>query len=298
MSPISHTAQKDWYYQSNESDKTSIEHVYSGIENSIKPVLIRLQNKDYNLTNDEVDLLFIFVVSQLMRTPKAANAMGAVLDLCIRQGINVVCEEVYSGLRSMSNLPMQASISIPRVAEYLSGKGYLFVENNTSQAFLLSDNPVCLFSPVSEIAIEKRIDDRMFVQSPFSGYMLFMPLGPSLGIICYDDDYYDFGADLVFNAIEEDIKKLNDLEVLNASKIIMYKDGSFNSECIKEALQFRETEKYKTYQNTIYTPVNKNFSLLGMKIDENVIIYKINRYAIEKRIEKTLYDLLKQETRE
>lgn len=189
-SPISHTAQKDWFYRTSDTDKTSIEHVHSNIEGAVKPVLQRINNKEFHLNSEEIDDLFLFVVTQLMRTQKAAQAMGAVLNFCIKTGISDVCKEVVSGFRNKSNLPMQASIAIPHVATYLSGKAFLLISNDTDIKFLLSDNPCCLFSPATTIAEDRHIENKISIQKPFSGYMLYMPLGPSVGMLCFDDDYH------------------------------------------------------------------------------------------------------------
>jgi hypothetical protein len=286
QSAISNTAQKSWYYKINETDRTSIEHIYGGIEGNAKPIIQRLQSFDFSLSSDEIDRLFIFVVSQLMRTPKAASAMGAVLDFCKKKEIKEVCEEINSGIRTDANLPMQAALSIPKVAELLSGKGFLYVRNDTDIKFLLSDNPACLFSPVTEIAFEKGILDMMFVQEPFSGYMLYLPFGPSVGFLCFDDDYYKFEQKICLDVAEEDVGTLNALEVINASKIIMYQEGTFTPEGIKEILNSRNVNKAQRYQESIYAPLEKGFSLTGLNLDEDCMVYLIHRYAIQKRKEK------------
>ncbi|MBO7111918.1 MAG: DUF4238 domain-containing protein [Bacteroidaceae bacterium] len=283
QSPITNTAQKDWYYKANNTDKTSIEHAFSNIEKGIKPILQRIQNRSFGLEQDELDLLFVFVVAQLMRTPKAASAMETIIDYCINKEIDVVCEEVNSGLRNKANLPMQAAIAIPSIVESLSGKGYLFVSNDTDTKFLLSDNPACLFSPVAEIAFNNHIIDKMFVQEPFSGYMLFIPLSPTMGFLCFDDDYYRFDQEICIEATKDDVNTLNTIEVMNSREIILYQDGSFSPESIIDVLATRNTEKRHIHQNTIYTPIESNFTLTGLNINENEIIYLINRYAIEKR---------------
>ena len=289
-SPISSTAQKSNYYQINDMDKTSIEKVYGVIESNASPILKRLQRWDFELDSEEIECLFLFVVSQLMRTPKAAKAMGTILDFCEKKGIKPVQEEIESGLRNHDNLPMQSSLGIPSVAEYMSGKGYVFVINDTSVKFLLSDNPACLISPVAELAVEKQIWDRMLQQEPFSGYILYLPLGPNVGIICFDDDYYDFGQDVCVAATESDVRKLNALEVINASNYVLFQHGTFNKEDIVEALVTRRSEKVRRHEGSIFTPIDKSFSLSRLMIDEEVLTYLINRYAIEKPKRKSLID--------
>lgn len=280
---ISSTAQKPNYYKVNKTDNISIEQVYQNIETNVNPILMRLQRRDFVFTNDEIETLFLFVVAQLMRTPKAANAVGAVLDICKKKGIPEVMQEINAGIRIKDNLPMQSSLGIPIVAELLSGKDYLFVCNDTNIKFLLSDNPACLFSPVAEIANEKQIWDRMLVQEDFSGYMLYMPLGPTVGIILFDDDYYDLGEGISMNVTEDDVKTLNSLEVINATNFIMFEKGTFSPEDIKDALETRKSDKIRADQDTIYTPIdNKSFSLSRLNIDEENLVYLINRYAIEK----------------
>lgn len=214
--PIATTAQKSNFYKVNDQDRTSIEKLYGTIEYSNGTILKRIQERNFGLNDEEIECLFLFVVSQLMRTPKAAKAMGAILDFCEKKGIRSVQEEIESGIRTHDNLPMQSSLGIPNVAESLSDKGYVFVSNNTKKKFLLSDNPACLFSPVAELAIEKQIWDRVIVQAPFSGYILYLPLGPEVGMICFDDDYYDFGHEICVAATERDVKMLNALEIINA----------------------------------------------------------------------------------
>ena len=150
ITPIATTAQKYNFYKVNEQDRTSIEKLYGGIESGVGPILKRIQERNFGFNDEEIECLFLFVVSQLMRTPKAAKAMGAILDFCEKKGIKPVQEEIDSGLRNHENLPMQSSLGIPSVAEYMSGKGYVFVSNETAKKFLLSDNPACLFSPVAE----------------------------------------------------------------------------------------------------------------------------------------------------
>lgn len=286
-SPIAKTAQKDWLYKVNKKDRTSIEHIFEHIERNAQPIIERIQHKDFTLSSEEINKLFIFVVAQLMRTPKAAIAMGAVLDFCIQNDIKEVCKEVEDGIRDMSNLPMQASIAIPKVAEHLSGKRFLFVCNDTNVKFLLSDNPACIFSPVAEVAEDKHIEYKMKKQEAFSGYMLYLPLGPTVGIICFDDDYYDFSQSVYIDATPADVKTLNRLEVISASHIIMHLEGTFSQEEIAEALAERNTERCKRYQTTIYTPIDKSFSLTGLNLDENILVYKINKYAIVKNGQET-----------
>lgn len=129
--PIATTAQKSNFYKVNEQDRTSIEKLYGIIESGVGPILKRIQEGDFGLNDDEIECLFLFVVSQLMRTPKAAKAMGTILDFCEKKRIKVVQDEIDSGLRNHDNLPMQSSLGIPSVAEYMSGKGYVFVSNET-----------------------------------------------------------------------------------------------------------------------------------------------------------------------
>ena len=293
ITSIASTAQIPNFYKVNEQDRTSIEKVYGNIETCVGPILKRIQERDIKLKDEEVECLFLFVVSQLMRTPKAAKAMGAVLDFCEKKGIRPVQEEIESGIRTHDNLPMQSSIGIPNVAERLSNKGYVFVSNNTNKKFLLSDNPACLFSPVAELAIEKQIWDRMMVQAPFSGYMLYLPLGPEMGMICFDDDYYDFGHDICVVATEHDVKMLNSLEVVNASNYVLFQDGTFNKEDVEEALVARKSEKVREHEESIYTPLDKSFSLSWVDLDEDKLVYDINRLALLKPAENNALKLLK-----
>ena len=288
--PIGTTAQKPYYYKVNEKDNTTIEKLYGSIESSVSPILKRVQGKNFGLNAEEEECLFLFVVSQLMRTPKAAKAMGAILDFCEKKGIKAVQKEIDSGLRNNENLPMQSSLSIPSVAEYMSGKGYVFVSNDTNKKFLLSDNPACLISPVAELALEKQIWDRMLEQEPFSGYMLYMPLGPSVGIICFDDDYYDFGQDVCVAAAGNDVSMLNALEVINASDYLLFMDGTFDKEDLIEAFLVRQSEKVREHERSIYTPIDKSFSLSWLKMNEEVLTYLINRYAIDKPKKNSLID--------
>lgn len=293
LSSIVSTAQMPDFYKVNEQDRTSIEKVYGKIETSVGPILKRILVRDFGFKDEEIECLFLFVVSQLMRTPKAAKAMGAILDFCEKKGISIVQEEIETGYRTHDNLPMQSSLGIPKVAEYLSGKGYVFVNNDTNQKFLLSDNPACLFSPVAELAVEKQIWDRMLVQEPFSGYMLYLPLGPEVGMICFDDDYYDFGQNICVAATERDVRMLNALEVINASKYVLFQDGAFNKHEVKEALAARDSDKVREHEDSIYTPIDKSFSLSWVNLDEGRLIYDINRLALQKPVKNKALELLK-----
>lgn len=293
LTSIASTAQIPNFYKVNEQDRTSIEKVYGNIETSVGPILKRIQKRDFGFKDEEVECLFLFVVSQLMRTPKAAKAMGAILDFCEKKEIKAVQEEIESGIRTHDNLPMQSSLGIPNVAEYLSGKGYVFVVNDTNKKFLLSDNPACLFSPVAELAVEKQIWDRMLVQEPFSGYMLYLPLGPEVGMIFFDDDYYDFGHDKCVTATERDVRMLNALEVINASKCVLFQDGTFKKEDVIEALAARKSEKGREHEDSIYTPIDKSFSLSWVNLDEGRLIYDINRLALQKPVENKTIEMLK-----
>ena len=290
ITSIVSTAQMPDFYIVNESDRTSIEKVYGTIETSVGPILKRIQERNFGLNDEEIECLFLFTVSQLMRTPKAAKAMGAILDFCEKKRIKVIQDEINSGLRNHNNLPMQSSLGIPSVVEYMSGKGYVFISNDTNKKFLLSDNPACLISPVAELAIEKQIWDRMLKQAPFSGYILYLPLGPSVGIICFDDDYYDFGQNICVAATESDVRMLNALEVINASKYVLFQDGTFNKADVIEALKARKSENVKEHESSIYTPIDRSFSLSCLKIDEEAMTYLINRYAIEKPKKNSLLE--------
>ena len=282
ISPIATTAQKDWYYKANDKDKISIEKLYGSIEKEVSPTVGRINNGNFDLSVAESELLFLFSVAQLMRTPKATNAMGVILEFCKKRRIKVVCDEIDKGIRSEENLPMQSSLGLPAVLESMSGKSYVYLRNETSKSFVLSDNPAAIFSPVAEIAEEKHITDLMLVQESFSGYMLYLPLGPKVGVFFFDDDYYDLGADMVINITEQNVDFLNELQVRSANKILMYQDGTWDDNAMKGVLQYRQTNKFKRYQTTIYTPIESDFSLSFVNIDEDILVYKMNTMAVLK----------------
>lgn len=275
ISPISTTAQKSWFYKTNASDKVSIEKVYGSIESDAGPLVSRINDDDFGFTAEECEKLFVFAVAQLMRSPKAAHAMGDILGICKQRGVKIVCDEIANGTRTYENLPMQASISIPAVVKHLSGKAFVYLVNDTEVDFILSDNPAVMFSPAAEVAEERNITDIMQAQEPFSGYMLYLPLGLKVGVLYFDDDYYNLGDDAIIQVSQQDAITLNGLEVRCAINTLMFKEGTFDKTKISEALKYRCTEKFQRYQRTIYTPIDRDFSLSFFSIDEEMLINKM-----------------------
>ena len=98
----------------------------------------------------------------------------------------------------------------------------------------------------------------------------------------FDDDYYDLGDDMVINVTEQDVDFLNELQVRSANKILMYQDGTWDDNAMKGVLQYRQTDKFKRYQTTIYTPIESDFSLSFVNIDEDILVYKMNTMAVLK----------------
>ena len=112
---------------------------------------------------------------------------------------------------------------------------------------------------------------------------------------CFDDDYYDFGHDICVAATEHDVKMLNALEVVNASNYVLFQDGTFNKEDVKEALVARKSDKAREHEESIYTPIDKSFSLSWVDLDEDKLLYDINRLALLKPVENKALKLLKKQ---
>ena len=116
QSSIRTTAQKKWYYKFDDNEKTVLEHWLGEIEKDVAPVFERLVNDtNYKLADEEYDLCFGFALVQLMRTPKAINAVKYVYEFCKRHLIPVVMEEVNKGVRTDKNIPFQTVIGVSSV---------------------------------------------------------------------------------------------------------------------------------------------------------------------------------------
>ena len=94
-------------------------------------------------------------------------------------------------------------------------------------------------------------------------------------------------------ATERDVRMLNALEVINASKCVLFQDGTFKKEDVIEALAARKSEKVREHEDSIYTPIDKSFSLSWVNLDEGRLIYDINRLALQKPVENKTIEMLK-----
>ena len=256
---IKKNAQEEWYYKATDADKTSIEHNYGYIETLTGEVLHKLENQEYGLSTEEVETIFTFAVSQLMRTPKTVNAMGDVLKFAVENNIEEVVAEVETGIRTYENVPMQSSVAIPNVMTHLCGKAFVYLRNNTPEELILSDNPACLFCP----AFCRKREDGSYLEMPteplFAGYMLYLPISPNDGILFFDDDYYDIDCNEKHVVIlsGEDVITLNKLQILNATRLIMYKDNTFDINTYSSVLDYRLSDVFRNMKDAVYTPMSR-----------------------------------------
>lgn len=276
QSSIRKTVQKSWYYKFDDKEKTVLEHWLGEMEDDVAPVLGRLVNdKDYQLTGDEYELCFGFALVQLMRTPKAIQAMKHVYEFCKQRLIPAVMEEVNKGVRTDKNIPFQTVIGVRSVLDSWPGTSMLVIRNETDEELIMSDNPACLFSPIHAFAEKADLTHLLIKQPSFSGNMLYLPISPSCGLLLFDDRYYKFTSKGTYCLQAEDVHTLNSLEVRNATNLLLFKEGAFNADAYLEDFEFRKTGEFAVKQKTVYTPVDDSFCLSALNCDKGFWKYLI-----------------------
>lgn len=270
------TAQKSWYYKFDDQEKTVLEHWLGEMEDEVAPVLGRLVNdKNYQLTGDEFESCFGFALVQLMRTPKAIQAMKHVYEFCKQQPIPIVMEEVNKGVRTDKNIPFQTVIGVSSVIDSWPGTTMLVLRNETDEEFIMSDNPACLFSPIHAFAERAHLTQLLIKQPSFSGNMLYLPISPFCGLLLYDERYYKFSCNDTYSLTPADVHILNSLVIRNASNILLLRGESFSEDSYNEDFEFRKTEDFAVKQKTVYTPVDEDFCLSALNCDKEFWKYLI-----------------------
>lgn len=280
LSSIRTTAQDDWLYKFSDEEKTELEHWLGEVEDSITPVLRRLNDdKAYLVSPEEYDACMGFIIVQLMRTPKATNAMKYIYDFCMRRAIPIFMEEVHKGVRTNTNIPFQSVISVSSVIDNWPCDKMIILRNESEVELIMSDSPACLFSPISYHASTVGLEDLIIKQPAFSACMLYMPISPTCGFLMYDDRYYQFTCKDVMNLTTEDVHVLNSLEIANASKILLFR--SFDKDAYPNAFSLRDSELSIQLKDSIYAPVDYSFRLSALECDKGVWSYLINKLAFE-----------------
>jgi hypothetical protein len=170
--------------------------------------------------------LLLFAAFQLARTPFAAGSMS--------DGFNKMVELVDannpSGVRQFEGERMERDFAVQEslrtaglVAEYWADLGLHLMVNKSEESLITSDHPVVLYNKYCE-----GIQGFGTTGANKTGLQVFLPLSPRHLVLLYDKRIYKVGAkDSLKTEIVSlnDLHALNQLQIVNADKIILFSDS-------------------------------------------------------------------------
>jgi len=181
---IKSVASEDFFYDSSEQEKSSLENELGKIESKVAPVISKLINgKDLCVLNStEKETIALFISSQRMRTKVNQNKaidFSGVFNRTVQGFLSEVMdvsqiEFEQNGREIWLDLIADSESFVPIV---LRKKWLLFI---SSENLLISDNPVVLYNRVRHSLVRGTLglnSDGIEIYLPLSNFML-------LGLFC------------------------------------------------------------------------------------------------------------------
>ena len=273
----SNQAAKNYFY----SEQVEIEKSFSQIERRLNDVLRKiLENKSLlELTNEDYFEMLKFISFQHKRTEFSKKASEDSVDKFYD---NVMKPFMKSNKELMSKVTAEdidkTSLKYPAV--FLMGLAYsleanilltdlvpILIENQTSEDFIFSDNPVVFYNLIY------RDPSHPFEGICHPALLVFCPISPKYCLFLFDPEYYGLdckkGNTLIMNN-KDDLKKINKLQFHNSFGNIYYENSvnavnvdelseEFFSEYSKEGdlTQIKEIEKWSGSNNSLIVSSGK-----------------------------------------
>lgn len=271
-SPIKNTASKDYMYSINgkEEDGADFEQILSLLESRIAETFNYIvANPIQRLDGCHRFWILFSVLLQEGRTDLSAyNLQTALVELesQLLAGQGVPHNKAELLLRELFSKPAPLSIdsTLANLSHCIDLELKVLV-NNTSIAFITSDNPVCRWNHWYE---EREVDSLGWGSR---GLVCFYPISPKIGVLLYDEVVYENGIpDTDYKELEDE----NDVMMLNMA-VLYYADNIllFN----KETIQENEIKKIVNQQEHLERQNRIVVDFFNYKGEDKLYVYE--RYA-------------------
>lgn len=261
--PYKDQCSEDYFYGKD----LIIENALGDIETKTMSVIELLKNEVLPIKkSEEYQTLLLFIIVQSARTKMAVNINTEIVSKIQRKTLEYkLNEEILKDIKIRSNNLLLFSLQ-KAVANLiiLSDLDYILINNNSSIDFITSDNPVVKYNQYL-----RHVKIRSTNGFACSGLLIFMPITPKKLILLYDSNIYkvsNSGKGCIILNNEDDIKKINEIQCLNANEAIYFYNSSNNSNLenwVKRVFVSRKSEKVNVNE---YSNINdSNNSLLHIK---------------------------------
>lgn len=299
--PIRGQASANYFY----SDDISIEKELSHLETLMSSLMKKLIcDENYKLDDKELSILYTYVCLQYLRTEVPSANLQKMAEEFAKEYANFLIHEDDFTDNLMVKIPYAPLKSLEFLDDMvrccLDLKWKFLKIDKDDKSFISSDNPVCYYNLFLE---KKGVYKRAY---GLVGTFLFLPLSPKLAVLLYDSQIYKVGNTKVGGVVvvkEQDVDNFNILMSVNANKVIFYKNGSINYDCLKQLCIFNQkyTEKtkesnsstlcegnyYIQYFHEVFPHLNISFSFIkqldkarAVNIDGSGIVRSHVRYTI------------------
>lgn len=272
LSPIKSTASKDYMYSINgeEKDGADFEQVLSLLESHISETIkYVVANPIQRLDGYHRFWLLFSALLQEGRTDLSSYNLQTVLvelesQMLVGQGVpKNTAEHLLKDLLSKP-APLSIDSTLANLSDCIDLDIKVLV-NNTSVAFITSDNPVCRWNHWYE---EREVDSLGWGSR---GLVCYYPISPKIGVLLYDGVVYENDSpDTNYMELkdENDVMKLNMAVHYYADNILLFN---------KETIQENEIKKIVNQQEHLERQNRIVVDFFNYKGEDKLYVYE--RYA-------------------
>lgn len=269
-------ASKNYFYSTDDK----IESSFSIIEKNASIAINRaITSPDLPLQGVDARHILVYIILQIARTPTKASAyMRSQLEL-LKQGF-ISYQQMKTNDFSIETrkliekclentsykIPHPAIESIKAFFMWLlktdvSIYSHKILINKSSNPFITSDNPACMYNKYSELKREQ------FYAISKRGLILYLPLTPILGIVIFDNSVYKIGhrtQSYVEIKNFRDVEEFNKLVSCQSEKVLFFLKDSVQQATLEKLcclrLRFKPQNDFE-----IHHVHAQNESLIGIQ---------------------------------
>lgn len=262
--PLKPQCYEDYFYgKDGELEKNLGE-----LETSFSKIIKEIEDQhSLDIDDEKLDILYLFACIQLARTKQASDSLNERSSKLFKTIFKQKAEEDGIDLSSFDieiNEAIKHSIRFNlQYFPILLDLDIRLLKNQTSQEFVLSDNPVVSYNKF--LHFRKGLSNTGLATKCLK---LFLPISPTEGLLFFDPTVYSIRKNkqrIVKINNESDINNLNALQICNAVNNFYYKNEKFN--------YFNLYEKNKNY---LYTESSKISSLTPQDKSSFIITTKVD----------------------
>ena len=215
--PVKNQCSGDYFYGQDHRLETAIQSVEGGYAATVA----RIHASGYRLTDADRTVLRTFMLFQHMRT-EAASRRSVEMFAGMEHTIGTPLPNFKPSIKEAVQIAMRTFAEEMHLFEDLK---VCLVRNRTSRPFVTSDDPAVIANRWH------KEDPRVRHKSPgliACGTSVFLPLSPRTMCVAYDGDVYSMPHQSGWTEVrrESDVNAFNELQFLNASANVYFRDWS------------------------------------------------------------------------